>query len=76
MALDLNLEIKMDLGGHQQLGRQSKPVWPGVDWTSDFHMQAQVFTEKVSCQGLFWEEKFVYCCIFGGLLSSSQSRQS
>ena len=24
-------------------------------WTSDFHMQAQVFTEKVSCQGLFLE---------------------
>ena len=24
---------------------------------ADFHMQAQVFTEKVSCQGLFWKEK-------------------
>ena len=24
---------------------------------ADFHVQAQVFTEKVSCQGLFWKEK-------------------
>ena len=24
---------------------------------TDFHMQAQVFTEKVSCQGLFLKEK-------------------
>ena len=32
----------------------ASPRWiPG----SDFHMQAQVFTEKVSCQGLFWKEK-------------------
>ena len=34
-----------------------------MEWTSDFHMQAQVFTEKVSCQGLFWKEKWVECCI-------------
>ena len=37
-----------------------------------FHMQAQVFTEKVSCQGLFWKEKWVKCCILsswrGGML--------
>ena len=50
----------------------SSCLWPGVDWTSDFHMQAQVFTKKVSCQGLFLKEKFAYCCIFKGLLLSSQ----
>ena len=34
--------------------REITPRWiPG----SVFHMQAQVFTEKVSCQGLFWKEK-------------------
>ena len=35
----------------------------GKERASDFHMQAQVFTEKVSCQGLFWKEKWVECCI-------------
>ena len=44
----------------------------GMAWTSAFHMQAQVFTEKVSCQDLFWKEEWVECCILsswrGGML--------
>ena len=38
------------------LGTSPKPE-PRMDWTPDFHMQAQVFTEKVSCQGLLWKKK-------------------
>ena len=55
---------------------KSNMMRPDKIQTSDFQMQAHVFTEKASYQGLFWKEKFVHCCIFGGLLSSSQSRQS
>ena len=53
-----------------------KELGPGMDWTSDFHMQAQVFTEKVSFKSLFWKGKFVVYSIFERLLSSSQSGQS
>ena len=30
-------------------------------------MQAQVFTEKFACQGLFWKEIFVQCSVFWAL---------
>ena len=31
----------------------------GRIWTSDFHMQAQVFTEKVYCKTLFWSKDYL-----------------
>ena len=47
-------EEKISIGGKLLLDGMAESRWiPGAD----FHMQAQVFTEKVSCQGLFWKEK-------------------
>ena len=51
---DVHSCIQMELFFFCFDGTKVKARWiPGTD----FHMQAQVFTEKVSCQGLFWKEK-------------------
>ena len=36
---------------------EQRATWARWIPGTDFHMQAQVFTEKVSCQGLFWKKK-------------------